>query len=51
VRFRGREADYSFKGKKILDNFVSRIEEVCIIEKHAKLEGRNMTMFLAPKRA
>jgi translation initiation factor IF-3 len=51
VRFRGREADYSFKGKKILDNFVSKIEEVCIIEKHAKLEGRNMTMFLAPKRA
>lgn len=51
VRFRGREADYAFKGNKILDNFVSKIEDVCVIEKGAKLEGRNMTMVLAPKRA
>lgn len=51
VRFRGREADYAFKGNKILDNFVSKIEDVCVVEKRAKLEGRNMTMVLAPKRA
>ncbi|AYF55164.1 translation initiation factor IF-3 [Clostridium botulinum C] len=51
VRFRGREADYSYKGKKILDLFVSKIGDVCVIEKQAKLEGRNMIMILAPKRA
>nr|WP_048349144.1 MULTISPECIES: translation initiation factor IF-3 [Clostridium] len=51
VRFRGREADYSYKGKKILDQFVSEIEDVCVIEKPAKLEGRNMILILAPKRA
>lgn len=51
IRFRGREADYAFKGNKILDNFVSKIQDVCVIEKRAKLEGRNMTMVLAPKRA
>lgn len=51
VRFRGREADYAFKGRKILDNFLSRVEELCIVEKPARLEGRNMIMILAPKKA
>ncbi|WP_294345588.1 translation initiation factor IF-3 [uncultured Clostridium sp.] len=52
IRFRGREADYAFKGNKVLDLFVSKInEEVFIVEKKAKLEGRNMTMVLAPKKA
>ena len=51
VRFRGREADYSHLGKKILDDFASKLEDVCNIEKPAKLEGRNMIMILAPKKA
>ena len=51
VRFRGREADYSYVGRKILDNFFNRVEEVRVIEKPAKLEGRNMIMILAPKKA
>ena len=52
IRFRGREADYSFKGSKVLDLFVSKInEEVFLVEKKAKLEGRNMTMVLAPKKS
>lgn len=51
VRFRGREADYSYIGKNILDNFFSKIEDVSVLEKPAKQEGRNMIMILAPKRA
>lgn len=51
VRFRGREADYSHLGKKILDAFYRKVEDVCIIEKEAKLEGRNMIMILSPKKA
>lgn len=51
VRFRGREADYSHIGHKILDSFVSMVQEVCVVEKPAKLEGRNMILILAPKRA
>lgn len=51
VRFRGREADYSHIGRRILDNFNSKLEDVCIVERPAKLEGRNMTMILAPKKA
>lgn len=51
VRFRGREADYAHVGKKILDAFYRKVEDVCIIEKEAKLEGRNMIMILSPKKA
>ena len=51
VRFRGREADYSHVGRKILDNFLTKLEDVCVIERPAKLEGRNMIMILAPKKA
>ncbi|MTK14221.1 MAG: translation initiation factor IF-3 [Clostridiaceae bacterium] len=51
VRFRGREADYSFIGKKILENFYAKVEEVCVVEKAAKLEGRNMILILSPKKA
>ncbi|URZ00112.1 translation initiation factor IF-3 [Clostridium felsineum] len=51
VRFRGRQADYAFKGRKILDNFVEKINDVAVVEKTAKLEGKNMIMILAPKKA
>lgn len=51
VRFRGREADYSHIGKKIIDSFVDRLQDVCIVEKAAKLEGRNMIVILAPKKS
>jgi translation initiation factor IF-3 len=51
VRFRGREADYSHVGFEICGSFSNRLEDICIIEKPAKLEGKNMVMILAPKRA
>lgn len=51
VRFRGREAEHSAVGNVILDKFFNKLEENCIIEKTAKLEGRNMIMILAPKKA
>ncbi|MDP4089144.1 MAG: translation initiation factor IF-3 [Bacillota bacterium] len=51
VRFRGREADYSYIGRRILESFINRLQDVCVIEKPAKLEGKNMIAILAPKRA
>lgn len=51
VRFRGREADYSHFGRELLKRFVGMLSEVCIIEKDPRLEGRNMSMFLAPKKS
>lgn len=51
VRFRGREMELGHLGQKILDNFVSKLEDVSIVEKPAKREGRNMTVVLGPKKA
>jgi translation initiation factor IF-3 len=51
VRFRGREMELGHIGQKILDNFASKLEDVCLIEKRPKREGRSMTMVLGPKKA
>ena len=48
VRFRGRELSHSEIGKTLLDRFAETVQEVGNVEKPAKLEGRNMIMFLAP---
>ena len=37
--------------QRILDNFLGKLDDVCVIEKPAKREGRNMTMILGPKKA
>ena len=47
----GGGATLGHLGLKILENFVSKLEDVCVVEKAAKQEGRNMTMVLAPKKA
>lgn len=51
VRFRGREMELGHIGQRILDNFAAKLEDVCLIEKRPKREGRNMTMVLGPKKA
>ena len=50
LRFRGREMAHTASSKTILDQFFARLEDVAAIDKPAKLEGRNMTMFLSEKR-
>ena len=48
VRFRGREVSHSDIGFVLLDKFAEQTKEMGTVEKPAKLEGRNMIMFLAP---
>lgn len=48
VRFRGRELTHSEIGVTLLDRFAETVKEVGTVEKGAKLEGRNMIMFLSP---
>ena len=48
VRFRGREVSHSEIGYTLLERFAEQAKEAGTVEKAAKLEGRNMTMFLAP---
>jgi translation initiation factor IF-3 len=49
IRFRGREVDHVTFGEKALGRFYDIVKDDCVVEKPAKLEGRNMTMVLAPK--
>lgn len=48
VRFRGRELSHSEIGETLLARFAEQVKEYGNVERPAKLEGRNMTMFLAP---
>lgn len=48
VRFRGREVSHSEIGEALLIKFADTVKEFGNVEKQPKLEGRNMTMFLAP---
>ncbi len=49
LRFRGREISRMAMSKHILDDFAASLSEIANVEKPPKAEGRNMTMFLAPK--
>lgn len=49
IRFRGREMGHPELGLDIMRRFAEAMSEVANVEKAAKLEGRTMLMFLAPK--
>lgn len=51
LRFRGREMAHMASGKQIIDDFFMKLEDIAIVEKPAKLEGRSMIMFLTEKRS
>ena len=48
IRFRGREMGHPELGTEIMNRFAEACQEFAVVEKPAKLEGRNMLMFLAP---
>ena len=50
LKFRGREMAHMSNGKEILDHFAELLADVAVIDKAAKLEGRNMIMFLTQKK-
>ena len=50
IRFRGREMAHTNVGYGIHERFAAACSEIANIEKPAKLEGRQMIMFLAPKK-
>lgn len=49
VRFRGRELGHTDAGKEVLLNFAELTSENGVIDRHPKMEGRNMIMYLVPK--
>lgn len=50
IRFKGRQKAHPEKGKEVLEDFYSRIENLADIEQPIKMEGWNMTMILIPKK-
>ena len=50
LRFRGREMAHVQSSKHILDDFAALLEDVAVVEKPAKMEGRSMSMVLTEKR-
>ena len=50
LRFRGREMAHVQQSKHILDQIAKLLEDVAVVEKPAKMEGRSMSMVLTEKR-
>ncbi|GAA0729608.1 hypothetical protein GCM10008905_29800 [Clostridium malenominatum] len=50
IRFRGRQNNYTSVGNEVFNLFLSKVGDVGVVEKPAKLEGNNMIMILAPKK-
>ncbi len=51
VRFRGREMAHTDLGRDLLDRFKDACAEFGAVDKPAKMEGRSLAIFMAPKAA
>ena len=49
IRFRGRQITHSEIGREVMDEFAEKIKEYGIIERRPLIEGRSMTMIIAPR--
>jgi translation initiation factor IF-3 len=49
LRFRGREMAHQELGMELLKRIENDLAEMAVVELHPKMEGRQLTMVLAPK--
>ena len=49
VRFRGRELNNTKLGEQVLNQFIENLEDISVVERKPKLEGKNMFIILAKK--
>ena len=49
LRMRGRQQQYSAKGIEIVKQFAAMIEEIGVMDKEPKVEGRNVIVIINPK--
>jgi len=49
IMFRGREITHPELGRALCDKLVERLADVSLVEKPAKVEGKNMIIIFAPK--
>ena len=50
LRFRGREMSHMAQSRHILDDFAAELEDIAVIDKPSKVEGRSLVMFLSEKK-
>lgn len=50
IRFRGRQHNNTSAGFAIMELFTTKVGEIGVIEKPAKLEGSNMVMIMSPSK-
>ncbi len=50
IRFRGREMAYTSRGYDVMRKFAATCAEFGQIDRDPRVEGRNMVMYLAPKK-
>lgn len=48
IRFKGRQIVHPELGEDVMNRFALKTKDFAMVEQKAKLEGRNMTMLLAP---
>ena len=48
IRFKGRQIVHPELGEEVMNRFAESVKGIATIEQEAKLEGRSMTMLLAP---
>ena len=50
IRFKGRQMAHTELGSDVMLKFADRLNDVAVIKDSPKLDGRTMTMMLAPKK-
>ena len=50
LRLRGREMSRMIQSKYILDEFAEQLKDIAVLDKPAKVEGRNMAIVISPKK-
>lgn len=50
LRFRGREMSRMNQSKYMLDEFAEQLKDIAVLDKPAKVEGRNMAIVISPKK-
>lgn len=49
IRFRGRQVAHAEIGVNMMLEFAERLKDVAVVERRPLIEGRNLSMMLAPK--
>lgn len=49
IMFRGREIVHAALARQLLDRLAERVQNLAVVERNPKVEGRNMIMILTPR--